>query len=129
MANKLDNKEIDLILDNINNWTGCHDITWQALCLKIEAVLGRTISRQALSRHSDIAIAFNKAKGKARERYSSMKIPLTLKSAAEKIDRLERENKELVLKNKNLLIMIGQLQMAAYGKKVSVDDLFKNSVN
>lgn len=129
MANKLDNKEIDLILDNINNWTGCHDITWQSLCLKIETVLGRTISRQALSRHSDITIAFNKAKGKARERYSSMKIPLTLKSAAEKIDRLERENKELVLKNKNLLIMIGQLQMAAYGKKISLDDLFKNSVN
>lgn len=129
MANKLYNNEIDLILDNINNWSDCSAITWQSLCLKVEAVLGRTISRQALSRHSDIAIAFNKAKGKARERYSSMKIPLTLKSAAEKIDRLERENKELVLKNKNLLIMIGQLQMAAYGKKVSVDDLFKNSVN
>jgi len=129
MANKLDSNEIDLILDNINNWSDCSAITWQSLCLKIEAVLGRTISRQALSRHSDIAIAFNKAKGKARERYSSMKIPLTLKSAAEKIDRLERENKELVLKNKNLLIMIGQLQMAAYGKKVSLDDLFKNSVN
>jgi hypothetical protein len=129
MANKLDSNEIDLILDNINNWSDCSAITWQSLCLKIEAVLGRTISRQALSRHSDIAIAFNKAKGKARERYISMKIPLTLKSAAEKIDRLERENKELVLKNKNLLIMIGQLQMAAYGKKVSLDDLFKNSVN
>jgi len=125
MANKLDDKEVDLILDNINNWSSCHYITWQSLCLKIETVLGRTISRQALSRHSDIAVAFNKAKGKAKERYSSMKIPLTLKSAAEKIDRLEKENKELVLKNKNLLIMIGQLQMAAYGKRVCIDDLFK----
>lgn len=123
MANKLDGNEIDLIIDNINNWSDCSAITWQSLCLKIEAVLGRTISRQALSRHSDITIAFNKAKSKGKDRFSSMKIPLTLKSAAERINKLESENKELISRNKNLLIMINQLQMAAYGKKVSLDDL------
>lgn len=127
MAEKLHILDIELIINTINNWDLPSQISWKSLCARLESILNRTISRQALARHSDIMDAFNQAKNRSKNHYSSIKIPLTLKSAAEKINRLEKENIKLTQDNTKLLILISQLQMAAYGKNVKLENLPKTN--
>lgn len=123
MVDKLHTLEIDLIIDTINNWDLTSKISWKSLCSSLEPILNRNISRQALARHSDIMDAFHQAKNRNKQHYNSIKIPLTLRSAAEKINRLEKENTKLTKDNNKLLILINQLQMVAYGKNIKLENL------
>ncbi|EKG6871854.1 hypothetical protein, partial [Klebsiella pneumoniae] len=114
MSKKFNKEDIEFVLDKINGWEG--DLTWVSLCDSVEDHFGKKPTRQALSRHTVIAYAYQQKKRTKGETVKHIKSPQSLAYASNKISKLETENSRLVSENNRLLLMVRDLQMVAYGK-------------
>lgn len=57
MARKFYDKEIKAIVKLIETWSK-PDFTWDSLCVACKKILGKVPTRQALSQHSEIVVAY-----------------------------------------------------------------------
>ena len=122
MSKNFNKEDIEFILDKINGWEG--DLTWVSLCDSVEEHFGKKPTRQALSRHTVIAYAYQQKKRIKGETVKHIKSPQSLAYASNKINKLEKENSRLVSENNRLLLMVRDLQMIAYGKCIREDQIF-----
>jgi len=101
MAKHLSDTDNERIIELLDGWSG--NLTWDALCEACRQVVGTAPVRQTLYRSARIRHAFKQTKNRLRDAASELKVPPTLKSAAERIARLENENGRLKHENDLLL--------------------------
>ncbi|EGP6008550.1 hypothetical protein I0G08_004652, partial [Salmonella enterica] len=107
MSKKFNKEDIEFVLDKINGWEG--DLTWVSLCDSVEEHFGKKPTRQALSRHTVIAYAYQQKKKSKGETVKHIKSPQSLAYASNKINKLEYENARLLNENNRLLVMVRDL--------------------
>lgn len=127
MSKKFNKEDIEFVLDKINGWEG--DLTWVSLCDSVEEHFGKKPTRQALSRHTVIAYAYQQKKKSKGETVKHIKSPQSLAYASNKINKLEYENARLLNENNRLLVMVRDLQMVAYSKSLREDQIFSQNKN
>lgn len=119
MTRRFHDTEIKKIVSIIKNWKK-NEFTWRLLCIECKPHLGKTPTRQALCKHEEIAIAYKIRKRSASLSRQDIKLPGSLAIAAERIMRLENDNKSLILENTNLLLLIRKMHENAYRNNISV---------
>ncbi len=77
-------------------------------------ILGKVPTRQALSQHSEIVVAYRTRKRSGMVKRQNTKLPGSLSLAAKRIERLENDNSALKYENNNLLLMIQRMHENAY---------------
>ncbi|HAJ2744247.1 TPA: hypothetical protein HMS98_24870, partial [Escherichia coli] len=102
MSKKFNKEDIEFVLDKINGWEG--DLTWVSLCDSVEEHFGKKPTRQALSRHTVIAYAYQQKKRIKGETVKHIKSAQSLAYASNKINKLEKENARLLNENNRLLV-------------------------
>lgn len=127
MSKKFNKEDIEFVLDKINGWEG--DLTWVSLCDSVEEHFGKKPTRQALSRHTVIAYAYQQKKKSKGETVKHIKSPQSLAYASNKINKIEYENARLLNENNRLLVMVRDLQMVAYSKGLREDQIFSQNKN
>lgn len=125
MSKKFNKEDIEFVLDKINGWEG--DLTWVSLCDSVEEHFGKKPTRQALSRHTVIAYAYQQKKKSKGETVKHIKSAQSLAYASNKINKLEKENARLLNENNRLLVMVRDLQMVAYSKGLREDQIFSQN--
>ncbi|EIJ6971891.1 hypothetical protein LJL54_001954 [Salmonella enterica] len=125
MSKKFNKEDIEFVLDKINGWEG--NLTWVSLCDSVEEHFGKKPTRQALSRHTVIAYAYQQKKKSKGETVKHIKSPQSLAYASNKINKLEYENARLLNENNRLLVMVRDLQMVAYSKGLREDQIFSQN--
>lgn len=125
MSKKFNKEDIEFVLDKINGWEG--DLTWVSLCDSVEEHFGKKPTRQALSRHTVIAYAYQQKKRTKGETVKHIQSPQSLAYASNKINKLEYENARLLNENNRLLVMVRDLQMVAYSKGLREDQIFSQN--
>ncbi|EQB8081304.1 hypothetical protein [Yersinia pseudotuberculosis] len=113
MAKKFYEKEIKAIVKIIENWNK-PDFTWDCLCKASYKTLGKIPTRQALSQHTEIVVAYKTRKRAGLVKHQNTKLPGSLTLAARRIERLENDNAALKQENNNLLLMIQRMHENAY---------------
>ncbi|ELY4722890.1 hypothetical protein [Cronobacter sp. 153480017-3] len=113
MARKFYDKEIKTIVKLIETWSK-PDFTWDSLCVACKKILGKVPTRQALSQHSEIVVAYRTRKRSGVVKRQNTKLPGSLSLAAKRIERLEKDNSALKYENNNLLLMIQRMHENAY---------------
>ncbi|EBO5437826.1 hypothetical protein DQ539_03080 [Salmonella enterica] len=113
MARKFYDKEIKAIVKLIETWSK-PDFTWDSLCMACKKILGKVPTRQALSQHSEIVVAYRTRKRSGMVKCLNTKLPGSLSLAAKRIERLENDNSALKYENNNLLLMIQRMHENAY---------------
>lgn len=113
MARKFYDKEIKAIVNLIETWSK-PDFTWDSLCVACKRILGKVPTRQALSQHSEIVVAYRTRKRSGMVKRQNTKLPGSLSLAAKRIERLENDNSALKYENNNLLLMIQKMHENAY---------------
>jgi hypothetical protein len=98
MAKKFHDKEIKAIVKIVENWSEPH-ITWDAVCLACKKIFGKVPTRQALSQHTEIVVAYKTRKRAGSVKLQNRKLPGSLSLAASRIERLENENNALKQEN------------------------------
>ena len=101
MAKHITDKDIEKIVGIIDGWID--KLTWEALCDACLPSIGVKPTRQTLMKFVRIKQAFEVCKKRIKEDVPAMPVPSTIKVAAERIARLERENDRLKLENAALL--------------------------
>ena len=100
MNKRLSDSDVDAIIGIIDGWSG-EQITWGSLIDAIERRLGFRLSRQALSSHSRIKLAFQtRKKGLRREAPPPPSVASVLQQrlsrAEAELERLKAENAALL---------------------------------
>ncbi|HBP8793644.1 TPA: hypothetical protein L6695_003492 [Escherichia coli] len=113
MARKFYDKEIKAIVKLIETWSK-PDFTWDSLCMACKKILGKVPTRQALSQHSEVVVAYRTRKRSGMIKRQNTKLPGSLSLAAKRIERLENDNSALKYENNNLLLMIQRMHENAY---------------
>ncbi|MGK4321656.1 hypothetical protein N0P75_22440 [Citrobacter youngae] len=113
MARKFYDKEIKAIVKLIETWSK-PDFTWDSLCVACKKILGKVPTRQALSQHTEIVVAYRTRKRSGMIKRQNTKLPGSLSLAAKRIKRLENDNSALKYENNNLLLMIQRMHENAY---------------
>lgn len=117
--------EIDLIVDKIRTWPG-ETINWGDLCASLKDILGRRPSRQGLSQHEAIQVAFTARKKHLRiQPKQASPMPSSLAVAARRIARLLAEKQELVQQIEQLRERFRTWQYNAHVKDLTEADLDK----
>ncbi|MGO7297129.1 hypothetical protein ACC718_09950 [Rhizobium ruizarguesonis] len=62
---RLTYNEVDLVVGMLAGWKG--RLTWELVVQRVEAILGRTFTRQGLDKNETISIAFGQAKDRRRK--------------------------------------------------------------
>jgi hypothetical protein len=96
--NRLSRAEIADIENDLRQWSK-PKITWNAVVTRVEALVGRRFSRQALEAHPAIYRAYVDAKKRLRNGLP----PAKRKPLAERVAALQAENEELREQNRALL--------------------------
>lgn len=122
MARKFYDKEIKSIIKIIENWEK-PNFTWDTVCLACKTILGKVPTRQALSQHTEIVVAYKTRKRAGSVKLPNRKLPGSLSLAASRIERLENDNKALKQENNNLLLMIKKMHENAYRHNILVSIL------
>ncbi|HCT8059529.1 TPA: hypothetical protein OT947_000953 [Enterobacter hormaechei] len=125
MSKKFNKEDIEFVLDKINGWEG--DLTWVSLCDSVEEHFGKKPTRQALSRHTVIAYAYQQKKRIKGETVKHIISAQSLAYASNKINKLEKENARLLNENNRLLVMVRDLQMVAYSKGLREEQIFSQN--
>jgi hypothetical protein len=115
--------DIEAIVTLIRDWPK-ETIAWQTVCEKAEPILGYTPSRQGLSQHEVILVAFQARKRNLRlQPQISTPMPSSLAIAAQRISRLQAENSELILQIKALRHRFRIWQYNAHARNMTEADL------
>jgi hypothetical protein len=117
-GDRLSARDIAGIEADLRQWSK-PKITWKAVVSRVEALIGRRFSRQALESHPAIYRAYVRAKGELRDGLP----PAKRKPLAERIATLQDENRELRQENDTLIekFVTWQLNAESYG--LSPDEL------
>lgn len=121
MAKHLTEKDINKILGALDGWEG--KLTWDRLCESVAALVGKKPTRQSLSSHQKIKLAFVNKKKRLREDIEEVKTPQSLALAAQRIKRLEEINARLKNENDRLIEKFVIWQYNAYRNGVMQEDL------
>lgn len=89
----------------------------------VKKILGKVPTRQALSQHTEIVVAYKTRKRAGSVKPQNRKLPGSLSLAASRIERLENENNALKHENNNLLLMIKKMHENAYRHNILVSIL------
>lgn len=103
MAKHLSDKDIEDVVELLDQWDLNIKITWDKLCFVVQERLGLTHSRQTLEKHTRIKDAYNDLKKYSKGKKTAKALPASLTIAAQRIERLERENERLKKENTRLL--------------------------
>lgn len=121
MSRHLNEADIERIVELLDGWKG--KLTWEILLDACEPVIHTRPTRQTLAKFHRIASAFKAAKERGTQEAESLSIPPSLKIAAERIQRLTRENERLKRENSELLEQFVVWQYNAHAKGLSEYDL------
>ncbi|MGY3505196.1 hypothetical protein [Bradyrhizobium sp. USDA 4471] len=99
-GDRLSNEDIAAIVADLRDWSR-PKITWHAVVSRVQGLLRRRFSRQALEAHPPIYRAYVEAKSRLRKGLP----PAKRKPLAERIEALQAENKRLHQDNEVLLEM------------------------
>lgn len=94
MANHLNNRDINAIVNLIRGWQE-PKLSWSAICEAAEPLVGKLPSRQSLNAHEAIVTAYQTKKGALKGRG-----PKNPRPAAARIVNLESEIEELKEENR-----------------------------
>lgn len=119
MTRKFHEHDIKKIVSIIDNWKK-KEFSWNLLCTACKPHLGKIPTRQALCKHTEIAIAYKTRKRSISLPKHDLKVPGSLTLAAERIKRLESDNKSLAHENTNLLLKIRKMHENAYRHNISI---------
>lgn len=123
MAKHISDKDIEKILQLLDGWK--NKLTWDLLCEACKSVIGTKPSRQTLMKFTRVSAAYNATKKRLKEDEKELNVPPTLKVAAERIARLENENKRLKSENIELLEQFVVWQYNAYIHGLNEQELNK----
>lgn len=121
MAKHLTSKDIAILINQIDAWEG--KLGWEALCDVVAPLIGGRPTRQTLSSHCQVKVAFGQKKQQLKTGFVSTKRPLSLNIAEQRIRRLESENERLKVENSNLLELFLRWQYNAYKHGVTKNRL------
>ncbi|MCG5498643.1 hypothetical protein LPW30_13040 [Ectothiorhodospira variabilis] len=118
LAKHLSSRDIEAIISLIHGWTD-KKLTWDAICEAAEPLVGKRPTRQSLNAHDEITTAYKVVKkglredGPRRPRFGSLKI------AADRVSKLERERDQLKEENRlyKQQFVIWQYNAYKYGLK------------
>lgn len=123
MTKHLKPLELSAIEDTLYSWEGA--ITWAGVCAKVEALIGKSVTRQTLSGNSVIKRAYDQAKSRSRNAPPIPPSPSSLKVAADRVSRLESEIAALKLENSKLIEKFLRWQYNAHIKGLTEAHLDK----
>ncbi|MCK9752725.1 hypothetical protein LT702_14105 [Pseudomonas syringae pv. syringae] len=123
MTKHLTPLELSAIEDALYSWEGT--ITWAGVCDKVEALIGKSVTRQTLSGNSVIKRAYDQAKSRSSNVAPVTPSPSSLKIAADRISRLESEIAALKSENSKLIEKFLRWQYNAYIKGLTEAHLDK----
>jgi len=104
MAARISGDKVDQMVALLDSWPHDLKLSWSEFITECYRHLHFKYSRQALCRHWLIAEAFTRNKKRLRDASVPRKLNhLTVKKAAERIERLEQQVKELEHANQTLL--------------------------
>lgn len=121
MARHLSPNDVGRIISVIDGWSD--KLTWSLLCEKIEKVLGCRKTRQTLHANAPIREAFTHKKERLKNQAIGMKVPASLRMAAQRIQRLEEENARLKEVNDRLNVQFLVWQRNADARNITKDQL------
>lgn len=121
MSRHLNEHDIERIVELLDGWKG--KLTWELLCDACERTINTRPTRQTLAKFQRIAGAYKAVKERGREEVESLSIPPSLNAAAQRIERLTRENERLKRENNELLEQFVVWQYNAHVKGLSEHDL------
>tara|TARA_Y100001960_G_C14642385_1_gene811565 strand:- start:549 stop:956 length:408 start_codon:yes stop_codon:yes gene_type:complete len=123
MAKHLTDADIKNIVELLDEWDLTVRLTWDKLCEALEKNLEITHTRQSLQKYVRIKEAFDSVKKHASGKKGRKKKPLpsSLKVAAAKIEKLQRENDRLHIENHRLLeqFLVWQYNAHIHGVKLA----------
>lgn len=113
MARHLTPRDVEAIVNLIHGW-GTTKLTWDAICDAAEPLVGKKPTRQSLNAHESIATAYKVVKKGLREAGPKNPRPASLKMAADRIAKLERERDQLKAENRTYKQQFAVWQYNAY---------------
>ena len=121
MAKHLRDRDIERIVTLLDGWRG--KLTWDRLCDACEPKIGTRPTRQTLAKSQRVTGAYKATKKRIKSEDDAVNAPPTLKMAADRIERLKRENERLERENGELLEQFVVWQYNAHVKGLSDRDL------
>lgn len=121
MGRHLSDRDIDKVIGMLDGWRD--ELTWESLCAACYNAIGTTPVRQTLYRIERVRQAYLVAKERIRNGAEDLPIPTSLRVAAERIARLENENKRLKRELAALLHQFVVWQYNAHVKGLTNVDL------
>lgn len=121
MSRHLNEHDIERIVALLDGWQG--KLTWELLCDACESVIHTRPTRQTLAKFKRVAGAYKAVKQRGREEVEALSIPPSLNIAAQRIERLTRENERLQRENNELLEQFVVWQYNAHAKGLTEHDL------
>ena len=101
MAKHLNHRDVQAIVNLIHGWSG-GKLTWDAICEAAEPLVGKKPTRQSLSSHEEISNAYKVVKKGLKNAGPQKRLPGSLKLAADRIAKLERELARMKEENRAL---------------------------
>lgn len=99
MARHLNTRDVEAIVSLIQGWSSAK-LTWDAICEAAEPLVGKKPTRQSLNSHKVIVLAYQVVKKELKDAGPKNPRPGSLKSAADRIAKLERERDQLKEENR-----------------------------
>ncbi|MCU7872973.1 MAG: hypothetical protein KZQ91_09520 [Candidatus Thiodiazotropha sp. (ex Lucinoma borealis)] len=118
MARHLSLRDVDAIVSLIHGWSETK-LTWEAICEAAEALVGKRPTRQSLNAHEAITTAYKVVKKGLRDTGPKNPRPGSLKTAAARIAKLERERDQVKEENRayKQLFVVWQYNAYKHGLK------------
>lgn len=121
-SNKLYEKDVESISELISKWPG-QAPTWNEIIDKVKSLTQQEYTRQALSRHNDIAVAFDTRRKGADQEPRRPRGSVGLQIANDKIDALKGENEFLKAINRQFKEQYVRWIINAYAKGLTIEAL------
>ncbi|MHB1693798.1 MAG: hypothetical protein ACYCUW_07965, partial [bacterium] len=102
MAKHLSKRDIDAITNIILGWKD-DKLSWDRICVSAEKIIGKIPTRQSLNANNKIKEAYLARKAGIKEKDDQTPKPSNLRTASDRITRLQNENDMLRKKNNALL--------------------------
>lgn len=90
LAKHLTEANVTAVVNVLHGWKA-GKLTWEALCEAVQPLIGKKPTRQSLSSRRAIAVAFSETKKRLKDVLPKERRPASLKIAAARIEKLERE--------------------------------------
>lgn len=113
MAKHLSPRDVNAIVNLIHGWKESK-LTWEGICDAAESLVGKKPTRQSLNANKDISTAYRVVKKGLKEVEPKSSLPSSLKIAADRIAKIERERDQLKEENRALKQQFVVWQYNAY---------------